>query len=286
MTTVFNISGSLFSKTISLNEIEEIKNAKNPSEIKRLWDRIADWFCGTDKENAKKVLFELINNDDANIRIDAFNQLKAMASPAFKDAFTYTTTAINDTAFTVNLSIGALFSTGEISTAGKSISLNEHIKTFTPEYFIKRDIHLEQVKKDIPRSEIYLCHTTTHHERITVDMLPQIINKISEKQKESLNVALSQIGIIDIKNQINHHTKAMSLLGDPSKKFFLSLENQGNITVEIHIINNLDAEKHRVYQEIYPESKYPCLYAKARIDIDTNGNCHISDITLSHPGIE
>ncbi|MGL9735826.1 MAG: hypothetical protein ACR5LF_10065 [Symbiopectobacterium sp.] len=80
-----------------MNEIKEIKNAKNQSEIKRLWDRIADWFCGTDKENAKKALFELINylnlsinNDNANIRIDAFNQLKAMASPAFKDAFTYT----------------------------------------------------------------------------------------------------------------------------------------------------------------------------------------------------
>ncbi|MGL9751321.1 MAG: hypothetical protein ACR5LC_09205 [Symbiopectobacterium sp.] len=116
MTTVFSISGSLFSRTISLNEIKEIKNAKNPSEIKRLWNRIADWFCGTDKENAKKTLFELINNakktlfelinnDNVYIRIDAFNQLKAMESPAFKDAFTYTTTTINDTAFTVNLSI-------------------------------------------------------------------------------------------------------------------------------------------------------------------------------------
>lgn len=210
-----------------MNEIKEIKNAKNPSEIKRLWDRIADWFCETDKENAKKALFELINNDDANIRIDAFNQLKATASPAFKDAFTYTTREINDTAFTVNLSIGALFYTGEISTAGKSISLNEHIKTFTPEYFIERDIHLKQVKKDIPRSEMYLCHTTTHHERITVDMLRQIINKISKKQKESLNVALSQIGIIDIKNQINQHTKAISLLGDPSKKNFSFFRESG-----------------------------------------------------------
>ncbi|MCW2475548.1 MULTISPECIES: hypothetical protein [unclassified Symbiopectobacterium] len=286
MTTAFNISGNLFSRTISLNEIEGIKNAKNPNEIKSLWGKIADWFCGTDKENAKKALFELINNDDATIKIDAFNQLKAMVSPAFKDAFTYTTTAISDTSFTVNLSIGALFSTGEISTTGKSINLNEHIKTFTPEYFIERDIHLEQVKKDIPRSEMYFCHTSTHHERITVDMLPQIINKMSEEQKKSLNIALSQIGVIDIKNQINQHAKAMSLLGDPSKKLFLSLKNQGNITVEIHIINNLDAEKHQVYQSMCPESKYPCLYAKARIDIDINGHCNISDITVSHPGIE
>ncbi|MGL9733371.1 MAG: hypothetical protein ACR5LD_00920 [Symbiopectobacterium sp.] len=46
-----------------------------------------------------------------------------MALPAFKDAFTYTTTVINNTAFTVNLSIGALFSASEISAAGKTISL-------------------------------------------------------------------------------------------------------------------------------------------------------------------
>lgn len=286
MTTAFNISGGLFTRTITLDEIESIKNSKNQNEIKSLWGKIADWFFGTNKEKAKKALFELIKNDDGDIKIDAFNQLKAMVSPAFKDAFTYKTTTISDTSFTVNLSIGALFSTGDISTAGKCISLNEHIKSFTPEYFIARDIHLEQVIKDIPRSEMYFCHTTTHHERITIDILPQIINKISEKQKESLNVALSQIGIIDIKNQINQHTKEMSLLGDPSKKLFLSLESKGNVTVEIHIMNNLDAEKHRVYQEIYPEYKYPCLYAKAQINIDTSGNCNISDITLSHPGIE
>lgn len=78
----------------------------------------------------------------------------------------------------------------------------------------------------------------------------------------------------------------MSLLGDPNKKLYLSLESQGKVTVEIHIIKNLDTEKHQVYQAMCPESKYPCLYAKARIDIDINGNCNISDIILSHPGIE
>ncbi|MFT8209448.1 MAG: hypothetical protein ACMZI0_00225 [Symbiopectobacterium sp.] len=180
MTTALNISGNWFSRTITLNEIEGIKNAKNSNEIKSLWGKIADWFCGTDKENAKKALFELINNDDTNIKIDAF-----------KGAFTYTRTAINDTSFTVNLSISALLSTGEIATEGKTVSLNDHITTFTPEYFIERDIHLEQVKKDIPRSEIYFCHDAINHERITVDMPPQIVNNISEEQRKSLNVALS-----------------------------------------------------------------------------------------------
>lgn len=286
MTTALNISGSWFSRTISFNEIEGIKNAKDPNEIKSLWGKIADWFCGTDKENAKLALFELINNDDANIKIKAFNQLKSMASPAFKDAFTYTTTEINDTSFTVNLSIAALLSTGEIVTTGKTVSLNEHITTFTPEYFKERNINLGQVKKDIPRSEMYFCHDANNHERIREDMLPGIVEKLSEEQTKSLNVALSQIGIIDIKNQINQHKREMSILGDPNKKLFLSFSEQGEITVEAHIFNNIDDATYRVYKEIFPESQYPSLYTKARINIDKEGHCNIIDVSLSHPGIE
>lgn len=286
MTTAITVSGTRFSRTLNTSEIENIKNAKDPLEIKSIWSKIADWFCGTHKENAKKALFELINNDDANIKIHAFNQLKSMASPAFKDIFTYTTTAISENSFTVNLSIAALYSTGEISTEGKAIDLSEYITTFSKESFSEEDINLAQLKKDIPRSEIYFSHGTINNERFTEKRLSEIVDKISEEQKKSLNVALSQIGIIDIKNQINQHAKEMSILGDPEKKLFLFLDNEENCAVEVHIFNSFDADTHRVYQEFCPESKYPSLYAKARINIDRDGRCDISDITLTYPGIE
>ncbi len=288
MTTALNISGSWFSRTISIHEIEEIKNAKDPNEIKSLWDKIADWFCGTNKENAKLALFELINNEDADIKIKAFNQLKSMASPAFKDAFTYTTTEINDTSFTVNLSIGALFSTGEISTAGETINLSDHIKTFTERCFSQDEDtnYFTQLKKDIPRSKIYFYNTNDEKTQFKIEDLSTVENTISEKQKKSLNVALSQIGSIDIIQQINACSKEMLIVGSPSGKTSFSLDEKGNIFVEIHLFQNLDAYHHSVYQEYFPDSKYPCLHAKARVNIASNGNCDIVETTLSHPGIE
>lgn len=288
MTTALNISGSWFSRTISIHEIEEIKNAKDPNEIKSLWDKIADWFCGTNKENAKLALFELINNEDADIKIKAFNQLKSMASPAFKDAFTYTTTEINDTSFTVNLSIGALFSTGEISTAGETINLSDHIKTFTERCFSQGEDtnYFTQLKKDIPRSKIYFYNTNDEKTQFKIEDLSTIENTISEKQKKSLNVALSQIGSIDIIQQINACSKEMLIVGSPSGKTSFSLDEKGNIFVEIDLFQNLDAYHHSVYQEYFPDSKYPCLHAKARVNIASNGNCDIVETTLSHPGIE
>lgn len=288
MTTAFNISGSLFSRSITLNEIEDIKNAKTPSEIKSLWGKIADWFCGTNKENAKKVLFELINNDDPDIKIDAFNQLRAMVSPAFKDAFTYTTTAMSDNSFNVNLSIGALFSTGEISTAGEIINLSDHIKTFTNKCFSDDDYNIDfyQTKLDLPRSKVYFYNANNNKTQFEIEDLPSLESKISKEQKIPLNVALSQIGMNDIRAQINQLSKEMPLVGNLSNKIYFSFDESGNISVEIHLFQNLDPHLHSVYQEYYPDSKYPCLHTKTRVNIARDGNCDIVEITHSHPRIE
>lgn len=210
-----------------------------------------------------------------------------MASPAFKDAFTYTTTAINDTAFTVNLSIGALFSTGEISTAGETINLSDHIKTFTERCFSQdEDTNYFIQLKNIPRSTIYFYNANDEKTQFKIEDLSSLENTISEKQKKSLNVALSQIGAIDIIQQINARSKEIPIVGNPSKKTSFSLDEKGNISVEIHLFQNLDAYHHSVYQKHFPDSKYPCLHAKARVNIASNGNCDIVEATPSHPGIE
>lgn len=287
MTTVFSISGSLFSRTITLDEIEGVKNAKNQNEIKSLWGKIADWFCGTDKENAKKALFELLNNDDIDIKIDAFYQLKAMASPAFKEAFTYTT-AVNDTEFTVNLSIGALFSTGEIAMESEKIDLSDHIKTFTDKCFSDDDYNMDfyQTKLDLPRSKVYFYNANNNKTRFTIEDLQSLESKISKEQKIPLNVALSQIAMNDIRAQINQLSKEMPLAGNLSNKIYFSLDERGNISVEIHIFQNLDPDLHSAHQEHFPDLKYPCLHAKAQVNIASNGNCGIVEITLSYPKVK
>lgn len=292
MTTAFNVSGSLFSRSITFNEIEEIKNNKKPSKIKTLWDKIADWFCGTDKENAKKALFKLMNSNDVNIKIEAFNQLKSMVSPAFKDFFTYTievddTSDTHDTSFSFVLSIGELISTEKLSTQGKTIEMEDKIKTFTVRCDNERDTKLGQLKLDIPRSRIFLFNGSKEPERITLKNIDNhLVNKISEEQKKSLNVALSQTGMIDICDQIYQHVKEIPMICSPDKTLSLFLDNMNNVIINMHFFKNIDENTYVEYKQLYPDLRHRCFSANATVEIDSNGYCSITRVTVAHPGIE
>ncbi|WP_440866856.1 hypothetical protein [Symbiopectobacterium purcellii] len=292
MTTAFNISGSLFSRTITFNEIEEIKNNKKPNKIKTLWDKIADWFCGTDKENAKKNLFKLMNSDNVNKKIEAFNQLKSMVSPAFKEFFTYTievddTSDTNDTSFSFVLSIGELISTEKLSTQGKTIEMDDKITKFTERCDNECDIKLGQLKLDIPRSSVFLLNGSKEPERITLENIDHhLVNKISEEQKKSLNVALSQTGMIDICDQIYQNAKEIPMLCSPNKTISLFLDDLNNVIISMHFFKNIDENTYVEYKEIYPDLRHRCFSANATVEIDSNGYCSITRVNVTHPGIE
>ncbi|QZN96141.1 hypothetical protein [Symbiopectobacterium purcellii] len=292
MTTAFNISGSLFSREITFNEIEEIKNNIKPNEIKTLWDKIVDWFLGTDKENAKETLSTLMNSDDVNKKIEAFNQLKSMVSPAFKELFTYTieiddTSDTNDTSFSFVLSIGELISTEKLSTQGKTIEMEDKIKTFTERCDNQRDIKLGQLKLDIPRSNVFLFNDSKEPERITLENIDNhLVNKISEEQKKSLNVALSQTGMIDICDQIYQNAKEIPMLCSPNKTISLFLDNLNNVIINMNFFNNIDENTYVKYKEIYPDLRHRCFSANATVEIDSNGYCSITRVNVTHPGIE
>lgn len=83
MNTAIALNGGWISREISFSDVEKIKNAKNIDDVSSVWGQIKDWFCGTNKESAKKELFKLLSPATTlNEKKDAFNNLKNMAGAA------------------------------------------------------------------------------------------------------------------------------------------------------------------------------------------------------------
>ena len=72
---------------ISTNELNQIKKGHR-SLLSEIWDKIVDWFCGTQKVKAKQLLEKFCSGrtHDA-VRIESFKELKKLASEAHKSNF-------------------------------------------------------------------------------------------------------------------------------------------------------------------------------------------------------
>lgn len=77
---------------ISAGDLESIKGASDRDHVgnpaTRLWDKIVDWFCGTDRVTAKKLAFDLFSPGvtDHN-KVKAFEQLRELAGANYQDNF-------------------------------------------------------------------------------------------------------------------------------------------------------------------------------------------------------
>ncbi|KZK95382.1 hypothetical protein PsAD46_00386 [Pseudovibrio sp. Ad46] len=77
---------------ISAGDLENIKGASDRDHVgnpaTRLWDKIVDWFCGTDRVTAKKLTFDLYSPSvtDQN-KVKAFEQLRELAGANYQDNF-------------------------------------------------------------------------------------------------------------------------------------------------------------------------------------------------------
>ncbi|WP_333004329.1 hypothetical protein [Vibrio coralliilyticus] len=89
-----NISGT-FDRTISDARIEHVKqaNTKEEATYMGLWDKIKDWFCGTDKAQALAHLYEITHEIDtetsesASKKMEAFCKLNQLAGSGFTNRF-------------------------------------------------------------------------------------------------------------------------------------------------------------------------------------------------------
>ncbi|WP_068319118.1 hypothetical protein [Polycladidibacter hongkongensis] len=92
MTAAIHISGQRFHSHIGSNEIRDIRQSTDREHIgnaaTRLWDRITDWFCGTHKVEAKKLIFDMCTHKTTETRKEAaFVKLQELVSPGFQRNF-------------------------------------------------------------------------------------------------------------------------------------------------------------------------------------------------------
>ncbi|WP_406705242.1 hypothetical protein [Sodalis sp.] len=281
------LNGPLFNRTICHYEIEKIKNYENKSDVESLWGKITDWFCGTQKEEAKKALFDIIHNDNTDIKIKCFNQLKRIASPSHKEKFTCEITEFNDNLFTVDLSISGVLLMHGLRGTGKIIDVTTAVANSVNTIINHGNANLEQLKKDADRFT-YTINNQIHKDGwLTKSEIEKLTINVTEAQKKSLDAIASQIAIIAIKNGIHELGKGMSFVGTPeSQSISISTKKDGLVKVELSLTQNHSTEKFDAYKKYLPEAIYPHLSMKAKIDIDNKGNHYVCEIKVSYPEIE
>ena len=92
--SALNISGSWSSRSIDHAELATIKQASDRNHVgnlaERVWDAIADWFCGSNRTEAKQCLFDLYSPTSTDQqKLTSFTRLSELTGPAYQDHFTY-----------------------------------------------------------------------------------------------------------------------------------------------------------------------------------------------------
>jgi hypothetical protein len=78
--------------SITAGDLATVKSASDRENIgglgSRIWDKISDMFCGTDREQAKKYLFDLYSPSTPDSqKIKNFFSLQSLAGDGYKDRF-------------------------------------------------------------------------------------------------------------------------------------------------------------------------------------------------------
>ncbi|MGK2888569.1 MAG: hypothetical protein ACSLEN_04005 [Candidatus Malihini olakiniferum] len=105
MTTAIIFSGARFSRTVDINEIEKIKNAKYIFEIDSLWERIANLFFRTQKQKIKRKLFDITYRNNINTKTNNFYKLQSISYFCHKENFFYCAEKVSKEETKINLMI-------------------------------------------------------------------------------------------------------------------------------------------------------------------------------------
>ncbi len=78
--------------TVSSQELGTIKNASSRDKIgsivSRVLDKVSDWFCGTQRAEVKKHIFDMYSPTSTDqVKITGFLALQALAGEGYKDRF-------------------------------------------------------------------------------------------------------------------------------------------------------------------------------------------------------
>ncbi len=113
--TIYIKGNSLFSFNRTLSN-ENIKQAIESSSKEKathvgIWEKIKDWFCGTNTSEALEKIYVLTHNSDEYDtesilkKVTAFYQLKGMAYPVYQDGFKASITPNKNGSYTFTFSI-------------------------------------------------------------------------------------------------------------------------------------------------------------------------------------
>lgn len=102
-----------FNRTLSNEAIKRAVESSSKEEATHIgiWEKIKDWFCGTNTSEALEKIYELTHNNDASDtesilkKVTAFYQLKEMVYPVYQDRFQASITPNEDSTYTFSFSI-------------------------------------------------------------------------------------------------------------------------------------------------------------------------------------
>lgn len=87
---LLNIISILSINRTDLKEIEQSVDQHHiGSLLKRIWDILKDWFCGTCRIDAKKALFNFLRAESFEDQKRAFDKLQQLAAIPYKDKFNF-----------------------------------------------------------------------------------------------------------------------------------------------------------------------------------------------------
>uniref|UniRef100_A0A3B0MJQ1 Secreted effector protein sopD2 n=1 Tax=Arsenophonus endosymbiont of Trialeurodes vaporariorum TaxID=235567 RepID=A0A3B0MJQ1_9GAMM len=103
----------LFNRTLSNEDVQRAINSSSKEEAIHvgIWEKIKDWFCGTNTSEALEKIYELTHsNDEFDTetilkKVTAFYQLKEMVYPVYQDRFQASITSNEGGAYTFSFSI-------------------------------------------------------------------------------------------------------------------------------------------------------------------------------------
>ncbi|MFS1584090.1 MAG: hypothetical protein ACL7AY_15920, partial [Candidatus Arsenophonus phytopathogenicus] len=102
-----------FNRTLNHEDVQRAINASSKDEATHvgIWEKIKDWFCGTNTSEALEKIYVLTHdNDEPDTesilkKVTAFYQLKEMAYPVYQDRFQASITPNEDGIYTFSFSI-------------------------------------------------------------------------------------------------------------------------------------------------------------------------------------
>ncbi|PHV12406.1 hypothetical protein [Chitinimonas sp. BJB300] len=304
------LEGSRASRSISMEEINSIAAAKTEKDVESLWGRIADWFFGTHKEEAKKMLFRLLNPSISDKEcVNAFNKLKELVSEPYKDRFIERNSNITkEGRFTAEISLqvqGTEVFSRSLDVEGQDFLLgDEQIKSQISnalEARIKEDqancIHtnepkdpFKQFKKDINRMSYQIINggvveystaapglegVSTEQRNNDMSRLLQFAQEsgLTDNQNKTLEVVLTQTGIIEGKNALATYRPDLAFVGNPDVSgISLSINGDGALSVEWEMSQNHTIDSFNIYKNMLDsKAQQPNLSFQVSILVDIDG---------------